>query len=144
MAGLIREVKDEKVPLIPAAPVPQPEKDEMTPEEREEELRKQYARNIQARGAMAASKVVMPQLVPHETRDLNAMISPAMRAIDKEMDSRRDMAAMAADQDHEKTIVAAKLQNEKDLKAMELDAMLKRLQMEQDAAAGIKRFGGNR
>lgn len=126
---------------LPANP-PQDE-EELTPEQKEE-LRKQHAREAQARAAAQASRVVMPQLVPQDTRDLGAMIAPAMKAIDKEMDSRRDVAADARAQDHEKSIVAAKLQNEKDLKAMELDAMLKRLQMEQDYANGIKRFGGNR
>lgn len=98
--------------------------------------------DMQKRAEKAARAAVMPVFVPpQDDRNLGDMIAPAMDAIDKEMDSRRIIADDVRDKAHEQTVVAAKLQNEKDLKAMEIDAMLKRLRMELDAKQGIKRFG---
>ncbi len=101
--------------------------------------------DMERRATKAATAAVMPGYSPpRDERNLYDMIAPVQAAITDEMNSRRSIAADLRDKEHEQTIVAAKLQNEKDLKAMELDAMLKRMRMEQDANQGIKRFGPNK
>lgn len=128
------------------AAIAQPDQQQETPEEREkrlEEERLQIARGAQERAVAAARRTIMPMFQKDE-RKLEDMIAPAMDAIRNEMESRREIAADMRDKQHEQSVVAAKLQGDKELKAMELDAMLKRLRMEQDFASGIKRFGPNK
>lgn len=128
------------------AAIAQPDQQQETPEEREkrlEEERLRIARDAQERAVAAARRTIMPMFQKDE-RKLEDMIAPTMDAISNEMESRREIAADMRDKQHEQSVVAAKLQSDKELKAMELDAMLKRLRMEQDFASGIKRFGPNK
>lgn len=119
-----------------------PAQDDQAPAQENQPRELDKPGDMQKRAEKAARAAVMPVFVPpQDDRALGDMIAPTMDAIDKEMDSRRIIADDVRDKSHEQAIVAAKLQNEKDLKAMEIDAMLKRLRMEIDAQQGIKRFG---
>jgi len=101
---------------------------------------------MEKRAQKAALEAVYPVPVPvpalPEPPDiLGPMIAKTEAGINREMNSRREIADDLREQEHERAIVAAKLQNAKELKAMEIEAMLKRLRMESDERRGIKRFG---